>query len=92
MLRFVKWEFSDMENSQLVLFNRITLFKGKWKGFMFNIQGTGLSKCEKEFGLKRSESHYTIYFLKWGVTLNRKGYDYKHSLKYVDIVKDEVLI
>ncbi len=73
MLRFVKWEFSDMENSQLVLFNRITLFKGKWKGFMFNIQGTGLSKCEKEFGLKRSESHYTSLLFKMGRNFKQKG-------------------
>ncbi|KKE78649.1 hypothetical protein DTX80_17790 [Bacilli bacterium] len=87
MIRLVKWETEDKEiqGNRLVLFNRFSISKGQWDGFMFDLQGLGFSKSEKLLGLKKS-NNITLYFLKWYISYDKEGY--KDSLRLVNITKD----
>lgn len=90
MIRFVKWETDWLENEQtkgssIILFNRFSISKGQWDGFMFSLEGLGFSKSEKLLGLKRSNK-WTLYFLKWYFSYNKNGYEDNYRL--VSIVKD----
>lgn len=97
-IRKIKWEYNwktedKTEISINYLINdKIEFFKGKWDGFMFNLQGLGLYKYEREFlNTKRFEikSHVTFYFLKWGITFMKENY--KEYYKNVDITEDQIV-
>lgn len=93
MLKLVKWETDDkeMNGSQHVWFNKITLFKGQWEGLLFSIEGLGISKSDKLLGLNIKTSNViTVYFAKWGVSYNKRGYE--DTLRNVNVTLVKELI
>lgn len=80
MFRIIKWECIDMDITDFVFMNIISLSKGVWKGFHFGITGLGLNKFERDFFntkifFKRLNDikHINIYFLKWVLSYNKDG-------------------
>lgn len=93
MIRRVKWEFYDMENTVLVIGGKVMVSKGLYADPVFSIVGLGLTKAEREFfGRKflQRGNVITISIGKLIVSYNREGY--KHHMRHVDIVSDKILV
>lgn len=93
MIKIIEWSTNwegdeQIKGKYLVFFDRFSVAKGKWKGFMFDIQGLGVSKVEKELGLP-SRKHVAVYFLRWYFTYDREGYK---NMGNVIITNEKVLI
>lgn len=78
IIRKIKWVYGkDMSNTDYIINNIFFFCRGLWPGLMFSISGLGLYKYEREiFNVKRFETRdaINIYFLKWVLTYDKKGY------------------
>ena len=93
MIRKVKWEFYDMENTVLVIGGKVMVSKGLYADPMFYITGLGLTKAERQyFGRKflQMGKVVTISLGKLILSYNCEGY--KRHMRQVNIVSDKILI
>lgn len=92
-IRKITWKwYNDTLSIDTIINDKIFLCSGSWDEFMFSIQGLGLSKAERElFNTKFLDlkDHMTIYFLKWYVTYDTRGY--KEHYRNVDIIENMVM-
>lgn len=88
-MRLITWKFADLRNTHLVIGEHVLIQKGLWSGYLFSLEGLGLSKAERKFFNAKFLQIRNVISLYLGcivISIDKRGA--KEHLSNVRIIKE----